>query len=91
MMKDCSKRKRTRQEMEEVKDFEKSLKEDRQIFLQDTKRLKMERDSLMHTVQEMSQKEEALRRLYENGIVDEDGNPLVQLVMGVPNEIYNSE
>ena len=50
MMKDSSKRKRTRQEMEEVKDFEKSLKEDRQIFLQDTKRLKMERDSLMRTV-----------------------------------------
>ena len=77
--------------MEEVKDFEKSLKEDRQIFLQDTKRLKMERDSLMHTVQEMSQSEEALRRLYENGIVDEDGNPLVQPVMGEPNEIYNIE
>jgi hypothetical protein len=47
MMKDSSKRKRTRQEMEEVKVFEKSLKADRQIFLQDTKRLKMEHDSLM--------------------------------------------
>jgi hypothetical protein len=30
MMKDCSKRKRTRQEMEEVREFELSLKEDRQ-------------------------------------------------------------
>ena len=49
-MKDSTKRKRTRQEMEEVKEFEKSLKEDRQIFLHDTKRLKMERDILMQTV-----------------------------------------
>ena len=34
MMKDSSKRKRTRQEMEDVREFETSLKEDRQSFLQ---------------------------------------------------------
>jgi hypothetical protein len=33
MMKDSSKRKRTRQEMEEVREFEASLKDDRQLFL----------------------------------------------------------
>ena len=36
--------------MEDVKEFEESLKDDRQLFLQDTKRLKLERDSLIHTV-----------------------------------------
>ena len=33
MMKDSTRRKRTRQEMEEVKEFEQSLKQDRQQFL----------------------------------------------------------
>jgi hypothetical protein len=40
MMKDGSKRKRTRQEMEEVREFESSFKEDRQQFFQQAKRLK---------------------------------------------------
>ena len=40
MMKDCVRRKRTRQEMEEVKEFEQSLKEDRQKFFFEAKRLK---------------------------------------------------
>ena len=47
MMKESSKRKRTRQEMEEVKEFETSLKEDRQKFLHQAKRMKQERDVLM--------------------------------------------
>ena len=46
MMKDSSKRKRTRAEMEEVREFEQSLKEDRQQFLQQAKRFKQERDVL---------------------------------------------
>ena len=46
MMKDSSKRKRTRQEMEDVREFEQSLKDDRQQFLQQAKRLKLERDQL---------------------------------------------
>jgi len=40
LMKDSSKRKRTRKEMEEVKEFEQSLKEDRHQFLQQAKRLR---------------------------------------------------
>ena len=31
----------------------------------------------MHTVQELGQSEMALRRLYEQGVVDEAGNPLI--------------
>ena len=32
MLKDSSKRKRTRKEMEDVREFEQSLKQDRQLF-----------------------------------------------------------
>ena len=46
MMKDNSKRKRSRQEMEEVREFESSFKEDRQQFFQQAKRLKQEKDAL---------------------------------------------
>jgi len=55
MMKDSSKRKRTRKEMEDVKEFEESLKEDRHEFLQKTKRLKQERDLLAQQVIQLSQ------------------------------------
>jgi Spy/CpxP family protein refolding chaperone len=46
-MKESSKRKRTRQEMEEVREFETSLKEDRQKFFHQAKRMKQERDVLV--------------------------------------------
>ena len=55
MMKDSTRRKRTRQEMEEVKEFEQSLKLDRQQFLQETKRLKLERDQMQDQIIELSQ------------------------------------
>jgi hypothetical protein len=45
-MKGGSKRKRTRQELEEVKDEEDELKLDRQSFLQEVKRLKEEKAEL---------------------------------------------
>ncbi len=45
-MKGGSKRKRTREELEEVKDEEDSLKQDRQGFLQQVKRLKEEKAEL---------------------------------------------
>jgi cell division septum initiation protein DivIVA len=65
MMKESSKRKRTRQEMEEVREFETSLKEDRQKFLHQAKRMKQERDVLVQQVQELSQSEILVRSLYE--------------------------
>jgi hypothetical protein len=46
MMKENSKRKRSRQEMEEVREFESDFKEDRQEFFQKTKRIKEEKDQL---------------------------------------------
>jgi hypothetical protein len=63
--------------MEDVREFEESLKQDRQLFFLDAKRLKSERESLIQTVQELSQSDIALRRLYEQGVVDEVGNPLI--------------
>ncbi len=63
-MKESTRRKRTRQEMEEVKEFEQSLKADRQGFLQETKRLKQERDVLQDQMIELSQSHEMLQQVY---------------------------
>jgi uncharacterized coiled-coil DUF342 family protein len=46
LVKGSSKRKRTRDELEEVKDEEEELKQDRQSFLQQVKRLKEEKAEL---------------------------------------------
>lgn len=45
-MKASSKRKRTKEELEEVKDEEDELKQDRHAFLQQVKRLKQEKEEL---------------------------------------------
>ena len=46
LMKSSTKRKRTREELEEVKQEEEELKNDKQIFLQMVKRLKDEKAAL---------------------------------------------
>ncbi len=46
LMKSSTKRKRTREELEEVKQEEEELKNDKQVFLQMVKRLKDERTAL---------------------------------------------
>ena len=74
MMKDNTKRKRTRQEMEEVKEFEQSLKQDRQQFLQQTKRLKQERDQMEEQLVELSQSAGVAQQLYRQEGVDGDDN-----------------
>ena len=51
LMKSTSKRKRTRDELEEVKQEEESLKEDRHSFLQEVKRLKQEHAEMMEALQ----------------------------------------
>jgi ABC-type iron transport system FetAB ATPase subunit len=76
MMKESTRRKRTRQEMMDVKDLEQSLKEDKQTFLREAKRLKNDKETLQRQVEELSHGEELLRRLYDMGVVDEHGNPL---------------
>ena len=51
MMKSTSKRKRTRDELEEVKQEEEALKGDRHSFLQEVKRLKLEHAEMMEALQ----------------------------------------
>jgi hypothetical protein len=51
----------------------------------------LERDNLMHTVQELGQSEVALRRLYEQGVVDESGNPLVFPQMNEDSNYISNE
>ena len=46
LMKSSTKRKRTREELEEVKHEEEELKNDKQVFLQMVKRLKDEKAAL---------------------------------------------
>ena len=62
--------------MEEVKEFEQSLKEDRQEFFQQTKRLKQERDMLYEQVNLMSQNQDNLEQLFNQGLVDENGDAI---------------
>ena len=62
LMKSSSKRKRTRDELEEVKQEEEALKDDRHSFLQEMKRLKQEHAEMMEALQAI----EAQRQLEEN-------------------------
>ena len=55
LIKSASKRKRTRNELEEVKGEEKILKEDKQQFLMEFKRLREQNEELQHQVFELSQ------------------------------------
>ncbi len=54
-MKSSSKRKRTRQELENVKQEEEELKSDKQLFLQMVKRLKEEKTELEEQIEQISQ------------------------------------
>ena len=62
LMKSSSKRKRTRDELEEVKQEEEALKDDRHSFLQEVKRLKQEHSEMMEALQAI----EAQRQLEED-------------------------
>ena len=62
LLKSSSKRKRTRDELEEVKQEEEALKDDRHSFLQEVKRLKQEHAEMMEALQAI----EAQRQLEED-------------------------
>jgi hypothetical protein len=55
LMKSSAKRKRTREELEEVKQEEEELKNDKQFFLQMVKRLKDEKAALEEQVELLSE------------------------------------
>jgi hypothetical protein len=55
LIKSASKRKRTHNELEEVKGEEKILREDKQQFLMEFKRLREQNEELQHQLFELSQ------------------------------------
>ena len=50
MLKDSTKRKRTREELKEVADEEEKLKQNKQGYLKENKRLRTEKDNLSQEV-----------------------------------------
>ena len=69
LLKPSNKRKRTRQKMYEVKDEEKVLKEDKQKFLQETKRLKLDKEALEKRLLEMKPLEDMIHNLEEEDAI----------------------
>ncbi len=51
LLKESSKRKRTREELEEVKQEEEALRDDKHGFLRDVKRLKQEHAEMIELIQ----------------------------------------
>ena len=75
LMKSTSKRKRTRDELEEVKQEEEALKGDRHSFLQEVKRLKQEHAEMMEALQAI----EAQRQLEDDQAAQQlQQQPLMQ-------------
>jgi len=77
MLKETTKRKRTREEMREVKNEEEKLGQNKQEYLKQAKRLRTEKENLMQEVIQLRKSDQVLRQLQEEGIVDEEGNPLM--------------
>ena len=63
-MKDSSKRKRKREDIENVKEEENALKEDKQLFLQKSKRLKMDNDNLLREIVNLKKFEDLVQHLH---------------------------
>lgn len=73
LLKSSSKRKRTREELEEVKLEEGALKEDKHSFLQEYKKLKIEHAQMMELLQGQALQEQ-LRAEQRNEDDGNDGN-----------------
>ena len=76
-MKGSSKKKRSRQEMEEVKHEEDLLNADRHSFLKQHKKLRQEHELLCREMDGHRKNEETLNRLHAQGVIDERGNALI--------------
>lgn len=73
MLKASSKKKRSRQEMEEVKHEEDALNDDKHSFLQQFKKLKQDHETLKGELDGHSKNTQILGKLHEQGIIDEKG------------------
>ena len=78
LLKGSSKKKRSKEEMEEVKHEETALKQDKQAFLQEFKRLKTNGEHPSVDETEARQNAAVLNNLSRQGIIDDNGNPTQQ-------------
>ena len=77
MLKDTTKRKRTREELKEVEEEEDRLKSDKHGYLKENKRLRTEKDNLRQEVIELRKSDFIVKKLQEQGLLDNNGNPVV--------------
>ena len=78
MLKGTSKRKQRRSELEEVKEEEKLLKDNKQQFLQDYKKLKTNKGPDSQEMACLIQMKNLMKGLQRQGYVDLKGVPLVK-------------
>jgi hypothetical protein len=75
-LKETSHRKRTKVDLEEVKNEEEELKEDKQSYLRQSKRLKEEKQDLLNTIEALKHYEGLVNNLHHAGVIDHMGNPV---------------
>ena len=76
LLKESSKRKRRHEEIEDVKEEEQRLKEDRQSFLKTFQRMRDENEKLKVKLPELQKCELLLQQLHGEGVIDEYGRPV---------------
>ena len=76
LLKGSSKKKRSRQEMEEVKHEETQLNADKHTFLQQHKKLKQEHELVQRELETHRKNADTLNRLHAQGIIDKQGHPM---------------
>lgn len=76
MLKSNSKRKRRRDEIEEVKDVEKMLKDNKQKFLKEYKRMKSNEGMSNEEMEYLYGAKSRIESLIKEGYLDTNGRPL---------------
>jgi predicted nuclease with TOPRIM domain len=77
LLKGDSKKKRSHEELEEVKSEESMLQENRQDYLRNVKQMKRNYFESEKEVERHRQNEEILNQLHQEGVIDELGNILI--------------
>ena len=77
LLKPDSKRKRSREELEAVKDEEEKFKDDKQGYFQSVKRLKLEKDERDVNYDAGLIALEIVQNLKDLNLIDDTGNPLL--------------
>ena len=73
MLKDSSKKKRSRAEIEEVKQEEELLNNNRQEFLRQFKQMKSSDNTMGEMQRNIEKNERILNNLFTRGVIDEEG------------------